>query len=203
MTEPKLSDYALIGNCRAAALVSKNGSIDWCCLPEFHSPSIFAALLDRSKGGHFSIAPAIAYQSSQKYIPETNVLETLFITADGEVRVTDAFTAMTEEEKAHCLFPDHEILRVIEGIAGNVKMKLECVPRKFYGKDIPVLEDRKKLGIQFSWKENIHTLLSTLDPEKIQVNLNHGEVVSEFHVASNQRVDFFTKLLKPMSCRAS
>ena len=69
-------------------------------------------------------------------------------------------------------------------------MKLECVPRKFYGKDIPVLEDRKKLGIQFSWKENIHTLLSTLDPEKIQVNHNHGEVVSEFHVASNQRFIF-------------
>ncbi len=190
MTEPKLSDYALIGNCRAAALVSKNGSIDWCCLPEFHSPSIFAALLDRSRGGHFSIAPAVTYKSSQKYIPETNVLETLFVTADGEVRVTDAFTAMTEEEKARCLFPDHEILRVIEGLTGNVKMKLECVPRKFYGKDIPVLEDRKKLGIQFSWKENIHTLLSTLDPEKIQVNHSQGEVVSEFHVESNQRLIF-------------
>ena len=55
MTEPKLSDYALIGNCRAAALVSKNGSIDWCCLPEFHSPSIFAALLDRSKVAIFQL----------------------------------------------------------------------------------------------------------------------------------------------------
>ena len=178
MTEPKLSDYALIGNCRAAALVSKNGSIDWCCLPEFHSPSIFAALLDRSKGGYFSISPAIAYQSSQHYIRETNVLQTLFITADGEVRVTDAFTAMSEEEKANCLFPDHEILRVIEGIAGNVKMKLEYVPRKFYGKEIPVLEDRKKLGIQFSWKENIYTLLSTIDPEAIQLNHNQAVVVS-------------------------
>ena len=80
--------------------------------------------------------------------------------------MTDAFTAMTEEEKENCLFPDHEILRVIEGITGNVKMKLECAPRKFYGKNIPVLKDRKKLGIQFSWKENIHTLLSTLDTER-------------------------------------
>jgi GH15 family glucan-1,4-alpha-glucosidase len=190
MIEPKLSDYALIGNCRAAALISKNGSIDWCCLPEFHSPSIFAALLDPSRGGHFSIAPAMTYKSSQKYIPETNVVETLFMTADGEVRVTDAFTAMTEEEKTGCLFPDHEILRVIEGITGNVKMKLECAPRKFYGRDIPALEDRKKLGIQFSWKENIHTLLSTLKPEEIEINHTQGKVVSNFHVDSNQRLIF-------------
>ena len=191
MMEPTLSDYALIGNCRSAALVSKHGSIDWCCLPEFHSPSIFAAILDRKKGGHFSIAPIKPYQSIQKYIRETNVIETHFITEEGEVRLTDAFTVMSEEEKAHSLFPDHEILRVVEGIKGNVKMKLECAPRKFYGKNIPVLEDYKRLGIQFSWKENIHTLLSTLDPEEVRV-VNNGDrkVVAEFTVRSDHHAIF-------------
>jgi GH15 family glucan-1,4-alpha-glucosidase len=148
MLELKISDYALIGNCRSAALVSKHGSIDWCCLPEFDSPSIFAAILDRQKGGHFSVSPTAPYQSTQKYIRDTNVLETHFINDKGEVRLMDAFTAMSEEEKSHTLFPDHEILRVVEGIKGNVKMKLECVPRKFYGKDIAVLEDHK--GLEFS-----------------------------------------------------
>src|SRR5688500_6856533 len=189
--EPKLSDYALIGNCRSAALVSRYGSIDWCCLPEFDSPSIFAAILDRQKGGQFSIAPIKPYQSIQKYIQETNVIETHFITDEGEVRLIDAFTVMSEEEKTLSLFPDHEILRVVEGIIGNVRMKLECAPRKHYGKNIPVLEDHKKLGIQFSWRENIHTLLSTLDPEEVRI-ANNGDhkVVAEFTIRSDYHAIF-------------
>jgi GH15 family glucan-1,4-alpha-glucosidase len=189
--EPKLSDYALIGNCRSAALVSRYGSIDWCCLPEFDSPSIFAAILDRQKGGHFSIAPIKPYQSIQKYIQETNVIETHFITDEGEVRLIDAFTVMSEEEKTLSLFPDHEILRVVEGIIGNVRMKLECAPRKYYGKNIPVLEDHKKLGIQFSWRENIHTLLSTLEPEEVRI-VNNGDhkVVAEFTIRSDHHAIF-------------
>ncbi|HWJ26950.1 MAG TPA: trehalase-like domain-containing protein, partial [Flavisolibacter sp.] len=91
---PRLSDYALIGNCRSAALVSKYGSIDWCCLPEFHSPAVFSALLDREKGGYFSISPIVQYQSSQKYLPDTNVLETYFHTAEGTAKLTDAFVAV-------------------------------------------------------------------------------------------------------------
>ena len=125
MTEPGLSDYALIGNCRSGALVSKYGSIDWCCLPDFHSPSIFAAILDRQRGGYFSIAPVNAYQSRQRYIPDTNVVETIFSTDEGEVRVIDAFTVMTEKEKTSALFPDHEILRVVEGISGESSSVLE------------------------------------------------------------------------------
>ena len=59
---PTLSNYALIGNSRASALICHTGAIEWCCLPEFDSPSIFAALLDREKGGHFSIAPLAGHQ---------------------------------------------------------------------------------------------------------------------------------------------
>lgn len=161
MTEPKLSDYGLIGNCCSAALVSKNGSIDWCCLPDFHSPSVFAAILDRKKGGYFSLRPHAQCQSFQNYLADTNVLETSFTTSEGAVKVIDAFTAMSEEKKRLSLFPDHEILRVVEGVSGVVTMRLDYSPRIFYGKKIPHLKNRKKLGIEFGWKENIFILLTT------------------------------------------
>lgn len=78
MKVPKLSDYVLIGNSRAAALVCKAGSLEWCCLPEFDSPSLFATLLDREKGGFFAVTPISGYRSSQRHLPDTNVLETYF-----------------------------------------------------------------------------------------------------------------------------
>lgn len=165
--EPKLSEYALIGNSCSAALVSRHGSIDWCCLPEFDSPSIFASLLDRKKGGHFSLTPESEYSSRQKYLDNTNVAETSFETSTGSVTLTDAFVAMHEAEKASSLQPDHEILRMIEGKSGRVMMKLEYSPALFYGRDFPSLHDRGNLGIQLSWKENILILLTTLPPASI------------------------------------
>jgi GH15 family glucan-1,4-alpha-glucosidase len=127
----KLSDYILIGNSRSAALLSKYGSVDWCCLPEFDSPAIFAALLDRERGGYFCINPVLKYSSTQRYIPDTNVAETLFETESGQARVIDAFTAMAEKDKLYSLFPDHEIIRVVEGVSGSVPIKVEFVPRTF------------------------------------------------------------------------
>ncbi len=191
MSVLKLSDYALIGDARSAALVGKNGSIEWCCLPEFHSPSIFAAILDREKGGYFSIDPVETYQSIQRYLPATNVVETHFKTEHGEARLIDAFVAMTEEQKRAALFPDHEILRVVEGVAGTVRMKVEYVPRIFYGKSAPVLNDNKKLGIQFSWKGNIFILLSTLETEQIKVVTNgRDRAITEFYVQPGEQVIF-------------
>lgn len=185
-----IADYGLIGNSRAAALVSRNGSIDWCCLPEFHSPSIFAALLDHHKGGHFSVAPLGAFKSAQKYVADTNVLDTNFKTGSGEVRLLDAFTAATEEEKSLCLFPDHEILRIVEGISGSVKMRLEYAPKVFYGKHAPVLKDRGKLGTSFSWKENIYILGNTLAPGEITMTKDSSCARAEFIVQAGQRICF-------------
>jgi GH15 family glucan-1,4-alpha-glucosidase len=143
MMGPKLSDYALIGNSRAAALVSKTGSLDWCCLPAFDSPSVFAALLDREKGGYFSINPIGAFSSAQRYIPETNVVETLFETQQGEARLLDAFTVMTEEQKAKALFPDHEILR----FSGNPVFLLF----DHYYIQAPISWKLMKMGGQAQW----------------------------------------------------
>jgi GH15 family glucan-1,4-alpha-glucosidase len=188
--EPKLSDYALIGNSCSAALVSRHGSIDWCCLPEFYSPSIFAALLDRQKGGYFSIAPGTEYHSVQNYLEDTNVVQTLFTTSEGTASVVDAFTATSEEKKLTSLFPDHEILRIVEGISGEVKLRVEYNPRIFYGRDLPALKNYEKLGIQFCWEENIVTLLSTLDPSDFQMDITHSRVVANFLLKAGQRVIF-------------
>lgn len=186
----KLSDYALIGNSRAAALLSNKGSIDWCCLPEFDSPSIFAAILDREKGGFFSLNPTAEYSSTPGYLPDTNVVETIFETGEGKARLLDAFTAMDEEVKLRSLFPDHEILRVVEGVSGTVCFKLEYAPRTFYGKNLPHLRDQKKLGIRFTWKEHIYTLLSTLEPERLDISIGEAKVVAKFKVQQGERVIF-------------
>lgn len=187
--EPNLADYALIGNCCAAALVSRYGSIDWCCLPEFDSPAVFAALLDRERGGYFSIAPVEKNQSHQKYLTDTNVVQARFTTSEGVATLTDAFTALEEKDKSS-LFPDHEILRIVEGISGTVRMRLEYCPAIHYGKKPPVLKHHKKLGIQFTWKENIIILLSTLDPEMLEMKYDGTRIVAEFDVSEGAQVIF-------------
>ncbi len=86
-TYQPIEDYAIIGDLHTVALVGKNGSIDWCCIPRFDSPSVFGALLDINKGGCFRIAPSFHQTPSmgrkQLYLPETNILITRFLTTDG------------------------------------------------------------------------------------------------------------------------
>jgi GH15 family glucan-1,4-alpha-glucosidase len=86
---PPIAAYGAIGNTRTVALVSSDASIDWCCLPELDSPSVFAALLDRRRGGRFRIVPTHGRESVQRYVPGTNVLETTFETSGGRLVVTD------------------------------------------------------------------------------------------------------------------
>ena len=86
-----IEDYAMVGDLHTVALVGKNGSIDWCCLPRFDSPSIFGAILDAKKGGYFRIAPpdTPGMGHKQLYLPETNILITRFLTIDGVGEITD------------------------------------------------------------------------------------------------------------------
>src|SRR5947208_110398 len=84
-----IGDYALIGDCRGAGLVSRDGSLDWLCLPRFDSPPLFSALLDADRGGRFLIRPRGPYRSERRYLPHTHVLQTVFHPPAGSAALRD------------------------------------------------------------------------------------------------------------------
>src|SRR5215210_9072564 len=116
-TYPPINNYALIGDCRSAGLISRDGSLDWLCLPRFDSPSIFAALLDAESGGRFRVRPIGEFRTERRYLANTNVLETVFRTPTGACVLRDLMSVSSEEDKRAHLSPEHEVLRELEGIA--------------------------------------------------------------------------------------
>lgn len=144
---PAIGDYAVIGNCRSAALVSREGSLDWLCLPRFDGPALFGALLDRVRGGSFAVRPTEGFRATRRYRDDTNVLETTFTTDRGAVRLVDLMPVASEEDKRSALAPDHEVLRILEGLAGEVEVEVTCDPRFAYGLAVPGVEERGALGL--------------------------------------------------------
>jgi GH15 family glucan-1,4-alpha-glucosidase len=128
--QPNIKDYAIIGDCRTAALISREGSLDWLCLPNFSSPSAFARLLD-PRAGHFSIRPRGPFVVERRYVPETAVLETTFRTDGGVARLTDLCPI---SDSVGSLLPMREVLRIVEGIGGVVDLEAEFAPRLNYGR---------------------------------------------------------------------
>jgi GH15 family glucan-1,4-alpha-glucosidase len=127
-----IENYGLIGNMRTAALVGKNGSIDWLCLPHFDSPSIFGALLDEEKGGRFAISPVDGdVASRQLYWPESNVLITRFQSFNGVAEVIDFMPVTTDRSKGKGL----QLVRKVTGLGGRLPLRVTCPPAFNYGRD--------------------------------------------------------------------
>jgi GH15 family glucan-1,4-alpha-glucosidase len=172
----RIEDYALIGDLQTAALVSRTGSVDWCCFPRFDSGACFAALLGDANNGRWLVAPKTDVErTTRRYRHDTLVLETVHTTAEGTVRVIDF---MPPRGKA----PD--IVRIVEGLDGRVPMRSELVIRFDYGKTVP-------------WVRRVdHARVAVAGPDALcfrtEVDV-HGEdlrTVAEFEVEGGERIPF-------------
>lgn len=143
---PPIEDYAAIGDGRSVALISREGSIDWLCLPHFSAPPFFAALLDRRLGGRFALRPTAAFRSTRRYVRDTNVLETLFETNSGRCLVTDCMTLLPPSRYRDELRPQAEILRQVHGCEGRVELEICFEPKPDFGRTSGSLEARGRLG---------------------------------------------------------
>jgi len=157
-----IEDYAIIGDCRSAALISREGSIDWLCWPRFDSPSLFAAILDQDKGGRFSVRPVAPARITRRYLGETNVLETTFVTDGGVLRLTDLMPVTSEADKRRSMWASHQILRRVECIEGAVDIEIRCDPRPSYGRESCRLKDRGALGLYFEKQGRAFVLRSEI-----------------------------------------
>jgi GH15 family glucan-1,4-alpha-glucosidase len=129
----RIGSYGVIGDMHSVALVGMDGSIDWCCLPRFDSPSIFAAILDDKKGGYFRIAATNEQaQCRQMYLPETNVLVTRFLSQEGVGEIVDFMPIYNQKPKPGK--KRHEIVRIVHGVRGQVSFRADCRPAFDYAR---------------------------------------------------------------------
>lgn len=127
----RIEDYALIGDCHTAALVGKDGSIDWLCFPRFDSPAVFASLLGTPDNGRWRLAPSADHEASRRYRPGTLILETTFRTSEGVATVIDFMPPRDGLA---------DLVRIVEGREGTVEFDLDLVMRFDYGRSVPWVE---------------------------------------------------------------
>ncbi|HYP17126.1 MAG TPA: glycoside hydrolase family 15 protein, partial [Opitutus sp.] len=172
----KLEDYGFIGDLHTCALVGRNGSIDWLCVPRFDSEAVFASLLGAEENGGWRISPKEpVLRATQRYRPETLVLETEFETASGIVRITDC---MPVSDAAH------DVVRVVEGVHGRVEMTMRLIIRMNYGRTIP-------------WVRHVDGgIVAIAGPDALMLRTEvdtHGEgltTAARFHVGAGERRKF-------------
>ncbi len=163
-----IEDYALLGNCRSAALVSRDGSLDWLCLPRFDAPAVFAALLGNEENGRWRLAPSdTVEQVSREYLEDTLVLQTTYVTAQGRARVTDWMP----------LGEANAVVRMVEGLAGETCFEMDLVMRFDYGRSVPWVEKHDPL-----------TLTAVAGPDRLILRSSVGTHARDHHSVARFRV---------------
>jgi alpha,alpha-trehalase len=144
-----IASYGLLADCNSAALVDRDGSVGWLCLPRYDSPAVFSQILDPA-AGHWRIRPIGEYSSERRYVEGTLVIESTFTTETGTVKLTDAM-AFAEAQRGHELgmAAPHLLLRLLEGVAGEVELELELAPRPEYGLVKPLFRETEGGGRTF------------------------------------------------------
>ena len=140
MTYKRIDDYGLIGDMHGSALVSSDGSIDWCCMPRFDSPALFSRILDSNKGGFYKLVPAKISSSTRRYLPNTNVLETSFTTSTGTGVLIDFMPV-----HRHVVMPrepleitnSQRVVRILHCTKGRLDFEMDCYPKFDYGTIVP------------------------------------------------------------------
>ncbi|MCG2720717.1 MAG: glycoside hydrolase family 15 protein, partial [Thermodesulfovibrionales bacterium] len=179
----KISDYAIIGNLHSIALVGLDGSIDWLCLPHIDSPSVFGALLDDRKGGRFSVFPVDDWDSSARYLKNTNILRTSFRTRTGIMHLTDFMPVpLIEEDDMDA--EHHELYRLIEIEKGTVDVRMIFEPRFDYAREIPSFDIGKR-GVIAGGTDEVLALLVTKD---VHFNTMEQRAEAEWKLSEGEKV---------------
>lgn len=189
-----IEEHGLIGNMHTCALVSTDGTIDFYCYPSFDSPSIFASMLDKDKGGFFSISvgigenedPVMAVTNRQMYVPDSNVLITRFMTSSGVGQITDFMPVKQSTIHGH----EHGYLvRELEVVRGKMCFQVECVPRFDYAREEHELQIVTH-GARFKGKELSMVLTSTHSWDWREHPTYKGGVIAEITLTENDREAF-------------
>ena len=130
----RLEDLGLVGNCQFSAHIDRRGTVVWACLPRFDSEPIFAALLDAEQGGRFDIGPEEGEAGEQRYLENTNVLETRFTTKSGSFRILDFAPRFTQFDR---IFRPTQLVRMVEPLEGPPRIRIVCEPRLGWSKAVP------------------------------------------------------------------
>jgi GH15 family glucan-1,4-alpha-glucosidase len=178
-----IEDYALLSDLHTAALVHRQGSIDWCCFPRFDSDACFAALLGRREHGRWVVSPSAGGEATRRYRNRSLVLETEWETEAGRIRVTDFMPPRGQA-------PD--IVRIVEGLAGHVGVRSELAPRFGYGRIVPSLRRLDDAHVATAGPDAVvlRTPAPTSGPTGGQNTATVSTLVSTFDVGAGERVPF-------------
>ena len=175
MAETPISEHGLIGDLQTAALVTTGGSIDWFCCPRFDSPSVFGALLDEERGGHFRVRPAHGtYTSKQLYHPDTAILITRFLTEDGVGEVVDLMPVPTTAAATD----NHRIVRMLRCVRGTMSFEIDIAPRFDYGRSPhkTMIEAHGGMFVSENLTLTVHPVREPDDERLAEPRVENGDV---------------------------